>query len=348
MIDNTSVCPVCGAKQKDNSMSCFSCGFEEAHCVLFSGEKAYNAWKNLVDEQKKKNIESMLVNSRNIGSKLFISKRGICFFDANKSRAIIVDYSTRKMQVIDDVKKISHSGLHSVWIKNDGHLDSSGDNESNQRRLSGIDNAIDIATSPCCTYVLTSSGRIISRGSTTLGCQVDNWTDVKSICCAEEHIFGIKNDNSVVFAASEKSELSKYASVINQWKDVKKIATNDFYAVALCHNGSVLYAGDCEYKSTCKSWSDIIDIVANKEYVVGLAKDGKVLLAGDVNFAGFLSRIIDKGRIEASKWENMIFIASDDFFIAGISKCGELKVAGNINSNFKDVHGEFMKAILGN
>lgn len=326
MSNSKLTCPVCNTEKTGDGTVCAKCGFEGAYYTLFSGEKAYNTWKALVESRKGEFVGDYYTKSRENGSELVVTSDRVCFFDAEKSKAVIVEFNNNEPLVLSDVKKVALSGLYRVWLNSNGTLGSSGDNESDQRRLGSLIEIINVGATPKCTYAVRADGTVTSRGATSLKDEISSWTDIKSVCCAE-HVIGIKNDNTVVCASQEGTLFSSYASMLKSWKNVKKVASTDYYAIALCNDGTVLYAGADDKKAQCTNWKDIVDIAADGQYAVGLTKDGDVLLAGDS------SSIIDFGRSEAANWKDMVFIAAGRSLIAGLSNKGELKIVGNIIKN---------------
>ncbi len=329
MINSKHACPVCNAEKSGNSTTCEKCGFEGAYYTLFSGEKAYNMWKSLVDAQKSKLVEGYYKKSRENGGELIITSDRVCFFDAEKSKAVIVEFNNDEPFVLDNVKQVALSGLYHVWLNSNGTLGSSGDGESGQRKLGDLIEIVNVATTPECTYAVRADGTVTSRGATSLNDEISSWTNIKALCCAE-HVIGIKEDKTIVYAVREGSLFSSYASVMKGWKNVRKVVTADYYAMALCEDGTILYAGANDRRSDCTQWKNIVDIAADNQYAVGLTKNGDVLLAGET------SSVIDFGRSEAAKWKDMAFVSAGRALIAGLSKTGELKLVGNIGNIVKN------------
>lgn len=329
MSNSKITCPVCNAERTGDETVCQSCGFEGAYYTLFSGENAYVTWRSLVDAHKDRYVGSYYVKGFENGSELLVTSDRVCFFDSDKSKAVMVEFMKNDPVVLDNVKKVSLSGLYRVWLYSDGSLGSSGDDESGQRRLGNINDVISIATVPQCTYYVKADGTVDSRGATPFKEAIRQWTDIKDLCCVSEHVIGIRNDNTVLYAVREGNPFENYASEMKGWNNVKKVVATDYYSVALCYDGTVRYAGVKDKRSGCVLWNNIVDIAADGLYVVGLTQGGAVLLAGDS------SSLIDFGRSQAADWHDMLFIATGRSVIAGLSKTGELKIVGNVIKNDK-------------
>lgn len=341
-MSNTNLtCPVCGTAKTSDSTICSKCGFEGAYYTFFSGEKAYNAWKLLVEARKNAFIGEAYHKKREQGSQLLVTGDRVCFFDAEKSKAVIVGFNNNEPQVLDNVKQISLSAHFHAWLNNSGTVGAFGDNVAGQCIVDKLIEIISIATASECTYAVRADGTVAIRGATDVREQVSSWTDIKSICCAEQHVIGLKNDSTVVYATKEGSLFGSYASVMKDWKNVKKVVTGDYYAMALCDDGTILYAGVNDQKAQCTSWKNIVDIAADGQYAVGLTENGDVLLAGDS------LPIIDFGRKEAAKWTDMVLIATGRNLIAGLSKKGELKIVGNIIKS-DEIDETFKNAVQAN
>ena len=330
MSNSKSTCPVCNTEKTGESNACGKCGFEGAYYTLFSGEKAYQAWKSLVDAKREQYVSGYYKKNRENGSQLHVTGDRIGFLDAEQSKAVIVEFNNNEPLLLENVKQISLNKLYRVWLNTNGTVGSSGDGLAGQRRLGNLVEITYVATAPECTYAIHTDGTVTACGATALLDTISEWTDMKALCCAEhtDHVLGLKQDGTVLCAIQEGALFNAYAPALSTWKNVKKLATTDYYAVALCNDGSVLYTGADDEKSQCTRWTDMADIAADGQYVVGLTKDGNVLLAGSPT-----SPLLDFGRSEAANWKDMLFIAAGRSLIAGLSKSGELKIVGNILQN---------------
>ena len=330
MSNSNPTCPICNAERTSANNACSNCGFDGAYYTLFSGENAYNLWKTLVIAKKEQYERGYYEKSCKAGSQLHITSDRIGFFDAEQSKAIILEFNNNEPLLLENVKQISLSKLYRVWLNSNGTVGSAGDGQAGQRRLGNLFEITHVATAPECTYAIHTDGTVTAYGATALRDTISEWTDMKALCCAEhtDHVLGLKRNGTVLCAVQEGALFNAYAPVVSTWKNVKKLATTDYYAVALCNDGSVLYAGADDEKAQCNHWKDIVDIAADGQYVIGLTKDGTVLLTGSPT-----SPLLDFGRSEAASWKNMLFIATGRSLIAGLSNTGELKIVGNITKN---------------
>ena len=341
-MSNTKLtCSVCGSEQIGESFACANCGFAGAYYTLFSGNKAYSMWEELVDKHKSKYRERFYRDNYNKGGRLLVTGDKVVFYDALSHKAVVAKFNNDKPEIIEDVYQVSLSALYYVWIYRNKTMGSSGDDESGQRRVGDLLEITCTDATPKCTYALRTDGTITTRGATVLSDQLSKWTNIKSLAetnyvnCAN-HVIGIKNDGTVVCAVEDGSLFKTYVAQIESWMNVKKVVTTDYYALALHTDGTVSYAGANDEKAKVAEWQNISDIAADGQYAIGLTMSGQVLLAGDK------SPLVDFGRSEASSWNKILYIATGRSVIAALTIGGDLKVVGNVSvgdgfeTNFKD------------
>lgn len=68
---------------------------------------------------------------------------------------------------------------------------------------------------------------------------------------------------------------------VDDWKNVKKVATGEKHVVGLKKDGTVVATGDnsCGQCNT-EDWKNIIDVAANENYTVALRDDGTIVYSG--------------------------------------------------------------------
>lgn len=322
-MSNINVCPVCNAEKMEEGIVCNNCGYEYAFCEFFASKAAYAFFKKDVAEHKVLYIKKICDNSRDTGSTLSVSGDRVAFHNAQTNTVFTFSFGKDMPEIMQDIKQVSLSGLYSVYLKTDGSVLSSGDNESGQRRLDDLENIVFVETTPQCTYAVRRDGTVAVRGISALREEVEGWTDIKSVSCEEEYAIGIKNDGGVVYTATARSQLKNRLSDVAALENVVKVETDAYYMLALHGDGTVSYIGENDgVKTAVEGWMDICDIVADGQYAVGLTADGQIKTAGDY------SPLIDFGRKEAGEWSDMAFISEGRSVIAGITRTGELKMAG--------------------
>ncbi len=335
-MSQNKICPVCKRTSNSDGLRCEHCGTEAAFCTLFSGETAYNEWLKLINLKKGEIFGSLSSELPKNGSRLSVSLDNIVFCNNKTNKAIVLRFGLTTPTVYENIRQVALSRLYTVFLRTDGTVFAEGDDEYGQCRLSDLKNIVYIASSPRCTYAVSSDGTVTPRGITAFGDTISAWTDIKSVACTNECIVGLKADGTVCAAAVKDSRIEKYVSAVNSWNNVIKVDIGDKYIVALTNNGQILYSGEDDRKSDCTRFVNCIDIAADDSYVIGLSADGRVHLAGTP------SKYSDYNRIEAAKWENMYFIscAYGKQIIAGLTASGELKIIGNVTDS-KEISSAF-------
>ena len=325
MENKQCICPVCGAVIPDaNSLSCPVCGCPGACYTLFSGESAYKMWLATIDRFRKDRLAHLYAASRAGGSSLHVTGDRLCFYNGPAHTAVMACFQDGQPTTMQHVAQVSLSGLHRVWVYDDGTPASSGDDGCGQRNLSDLQGVRAVATASNCTYAVLSDGSVVARGDSPFAEIVAQWRDIRALAATPLHIVGLRNDGTVVHAAAHNSPFRAYAAVMDGWKQVQAIATGDQYTLALHTDGTVSYAGAQDERAAAGSWTNMVAIAADGQYAVGLTREGDVLLAGKE------SVFIDFGRKAARQWKNMAFIAAGRSVIAGLGQDGEVKLVGNL------------------
>jgi len=180
-----------------------------------------------------------------------------------------------------------------------------------------------------------------------------SFESINSIGISDTQFVGLK-ENSTVLALGIGNKLKQQTTT---WKNIKKIYVKNDVVFGIREDGTVIYAGDCEYaraeyvyswenveslalgekhlvaltkNSTMYSigensngecdiedWYDIIQ-VATAYHTVGLSKDGQVRATGENNF----------GECDVKSWQDIVQVAVGDFYTLGLTASGKVLATG--------------------
>lgn len=139
-----------------------------------------------------------------------------------------------------NIKMVSRSESHELWLKNDGTVDSDYSSE---------------------------------YGYNSYTEEVKEWTDIVTVVAGKKISYGLKKDGKII---STMSKLNK-VFVLPEWSDIVNIypyGDSDF--VALKKDGTVLSTSDICARETA-TWKNIVFISTFKRKVAGIKQDGSVV-----------------------------------------------------------------------
>lgn len=138
-----------------------------------------------------------------------------------------------------------------------------------------------------------------------------------AMCYAREHRFHeaakyFKNLNGY----SESAE--NYRSITEAFSGI--VAAGKSHSIALCHDGTVISAGNGDKGQTkVSAWNNISKIAAGGEHSVALNKEGAVMAVGDNTFK----------QCEVTDWKNITDIAAGNAHTVGVENTGRVVAAGD-------------------
>lgn len=197
---------------------------------------------------------------------------------------------------------------------------------------------------------------------------------IKDIALSDTQFVALKENNTVISLGVG----DKLKQQTNTWKDIVKIYVKNDAVYGVRENGTVIYAGVCDYEGSeyiyswenveslslgekhmvavtknatmyalgmnsngeCNidDWYDIIQ-VATAYHTVGVCKDGKVFATGENNF----------GECDVKSWQDIVQVAVGDFYTLGLTSSGKVLATGlnscgqcNVNdwANIKKIYAK--------
>ena len=176
---------------------------------------------------------------------------------------------------------------------------------------------------------------------------------IKDIGLSDTQFIGLKENNTVITLGIG----DKLKQQTNTWKNIEKIYVKNDAVYGVREDGTVIYAGNCEYDGAeyiyswtnveslslgekhmvaitknatmyalganangecdIDEWYDIVQ-VATSYHTVGVCKNGKVLATGENNF----------GECDVKSWQDVVQVAAGDFYTLGLTSSGKVLATG--------------------
>lgn len=318
------ICPVCGSvsdHRRENDTRCLNCQEPLAFVQQFGGEEAYGHWKREMEAKK----EARLQQGRERIRKDFRLELGadmLAFVDQTQDRGVLVSRN-RDAELLRNVKKCSISNLHMCLLHSNGTVSARGNNDYNQCLVAGVTEVADVLAAPRCSYFVHKDGTVSARGSTALRQQIENWTNIQTLACGDNHLVGLTRDGRVLQASPSATGRSSVETAL--WQNVVAIAAAIQYTLGLHSDGKVSYAGpSAQMQQEVAGWENVVAIAADTQYAIGLTKDGRVLLAGKC------APVVDMNRSAARQWTGIANVAAGRSIIAAVTAEGKLQLTGNL------------------
>lgn len=174
----------------------------------------------------------------------------------------------------------------------DGYKDSQNIIQETKEYLLRLINAKTISAGIEWSGGVTEKGNVLFVGNTYRdSSQIEEWTDIVSICVMGEITMGLKEDGSVVIARGNYEYGSAAVAAANRktdfridvssWSDIVDVAAGQQYVVGLRADGTLTAQGNDGYGETnIDSWSNIVSIAAGWQQTAGLSADGRVFITG--------------------------------------------------------------------
>ncbi len=179
------------------------------------------------------------------------------------------------------------------------------------------------------------------------------FNDIKAMGISDTQFVCLKNNGRVVALGTE----DRLEQQITTWENIEKIYVKDDAVFGIREDGTVIYAGKCDYERAeyiyswgnveslsfgekhlvaltknnttysvgansngecdVEEWYDIIQL-ATAYHTVGLRKDGKVNATGENNF----------GECDVKSWQDIVQVAVGDFYTLGLTSSGKVLATG--------------------
>ena len=209
---------------------------------------------------------------------------------------------------------------HTVYICDDGTVNSVGSNYHNCRDISNWEEIIDIAAGEGVTVGLRKDGTLV----TTNGWDLTEFRDVVAIDMFDGPLAILFSDGTVTTYGKDFEHMDS----ISKWDNVIAISASISFIVGLKQDGTVCLAGagnkDLE---NVYSWSDIIAIDAGWDHVVGLKNGGNVVGAGDHSY----------GELDVDNWQNVSYIFTGTHQTIAVLSNGSVLSTGQNNDGMLNV-----------
>ncbi len=216
------------------------------------------------------------------------------------------------------LKGITSAGeKHSVCLKKDGTVISTGDNSKKQCETQHWNSIISVACAGDFTLGLKDNGTVVTTGDNSfLQCNLTSWSNIVFIDAGENHSVGVTAMGEVL----AKGNNAKGQCETGSWSGIVSVSAGTKHTVGLRTDGTVVATGDNEF-GACEvgDWTDIVDISAGNGFTVGVKQNGTVLVTGDNSYNVFDGRNLNE----------VVAVSAGDGYILAIQKNGRVVSVGD-------------------
>ncbi len=262
---------------------------------------------------------------------------------------------------------ISAGNFHTLAVKSDGTVLSTGTNRHGQCNVRTWSNIVAVAAGDEFSAGVLRSGTVITCGKKHSDSRnVRGWKSIIAVSAGAEDIIGLTSDGLAVFsnnsllsgrtwadiASVEASGYTtmlgvtksgrvvvggcsdqRYVSYLSKWSNIVSIAAGCTHVVGLYSSGTVTTIWNDKYDfgqcDNLENWRNIVAIAAGFDHTVGLRSDGTVVAAGPKG-----SKACD-----VAGWRNIIAIAAGQYHTVGLKADGTLVAVGDNRKGQCDVSG---------
>lgn len=206
---------------------------------------------------------------------------------------------------------ISTGYFHTLGLKNDGTVVSTGSNRYGQCDTSEWENIVSVAAGGYHSVGLKSDGTVVAVGGQGYGeCDVESWSDIISISAGERFTIGLKSDRTVVLTG----EMYDYRrNGLSKWENVTAIFSNSGSTYGLTEAGTIISESGSEVFEGC---NDFIAFSAESyTNYIGIKKDGTVMTGG-------------LNDVEVHDFSNIVQVACGKDFTLGVLNDGTVAFSG--------------------
>ncbi len=274
---------------------------------------------------------------------------------------------TQQELIASGSQLISAGNFHTLAVKSDGTVLSTGKNRHGQCDVGAWSNIVAVAAGGDFSVGVLRNGMVVTCGKKHSNSRnVRGWKNIISVSAGAEDIIGLTSDGLAVF--SNNSPLSgrtwanitsveasgyttmlgvtksgrvvvggcndqRYVSYLSTWSNIVSIAAGCTHVVGLYSSGTVTTIWNNDYDfgqcDNLENWRNIVAIAAGFDHTVGLRSDGTVVAAGPKG-----SKACD-----VAGWRNIIAIAAGKYHTVGLKADGTLVAVGDNGKGQCDVSG---------
>lgn len=244
-----------------------------------------------------------------------------------------------------DIVSISVGTLHTLGLKSDGTVVSSGFYEPDkalsstfqnmdlfdqgQTKVDGWTGITAIAAGYRHSVGLREDGTVVAVGdNSSRQCAVDDWKDIIQIAAGTSHTVGLKSDGTVVSTQIPPSQPDDGQCNVDTWTDIVYISAGSETTIGVREDGTVVAAGaNALGQCNVATWTDIVAVAAGVYHTVGLRKDGTVICT-EIIRDPYSSYIADYGQGSLEHWKDIIAVAVTNQQTFGLKTDGTIVYAG--------------------
>lgn len=195
-------------------------------------------------------------------------------------------------------------------------IDDLGNVHSDDPELNEWHNVVSIACGEEHFAALTVDGKVVARGDNVFSqCNTRRWSDIIEVCCGALYTVGVKKDGTVVGVGRNESGQCSF----KQWRNIKSIACGESHTAAITSDGTAVACGKNNLgQCVISHWKNVAEIFCGRDYTAGLCKDKRVAAAGDPSVAK-----------SAGQWTDIAALACAPLHMAGLKTDGTALACGD-------------------
>lgn len=215
--------------------------------------------------------------------------------------------------VASNVRSVAVSPVHIVYVKENGSVVASGNNDVGQCNVDSWEDVVSVAASTWSTVGVKSDGTIITT-KYDLGWgyleEAEKWDNIISVELDDYFIAGLKADGTVV-SAPEPGSFD-----VSGFRNITQISAGNGFLAVLSTDGRVTLVHQYKNDYEQLDWSNIVAIAAGGDHTVGLKSDGSVVAIGDNR----------NYQCDVSEWTDIISISASEYNTVGLKSDGTVVV----------------------
>ncbi|MEG1755287.1 MAG: hypothetical protein RR297_04025, partial [Clostridia bacterium] len=237
--------------------------------------------------------------------------------------------------------RIAAGYAHTVAVRNDGTVLSTGSNTDGQCNVSAWTNIVMVAAGAYHTVGLKSDGTVVATGNNEYGqCEVANWTEVACINAGGYNTVALNERGDLL-----QTGFQTYAT--QSWQDITTLSAGSFALMGVMQNGQAV---STRGELITEAYFDLVSISAATACSAGLKADGTIV-STFLDLSAWNNKIavvctstailaLDRdGHVSArffraddavsfSDWHNVTAIAASATHYVGLTQDGRVQSAG--------------------
>lgn len=268
---------------------------------------------------------------------------------------VIMNLNIGAVASTDNGRRLILTDEYSMYVNDDGDLESHGENYSSVASALADSVQIDAYGDDLAAGV-KADGTVVTTDSSL---DTSSWEDITMVAAGSDHVVGLKSDGTVECTGNSS------ACVVDDWTDVSEVYAGDGITIALTSDGSFLSSGgvgipdvsgvkavaitdSVVYYETSSGTVKTISLSSDASALATSSLSGvKYLAASDSILAGLNSDgtvVIecddDDVTSAVETWENVVSIAVEDDTIVAYTESGKMYGAGpNDNGQYVNTAG---------